>query len=85
MTERFAVGSSPHIHAPLDTQKIMAWVLVSLLPAGAVGVWFLGSSSLVVIATCVVVCVGILKVIFTGDLNKDIVINKEQRDRKSVV
>ena len=26
MTERFAVGSSPHIHAPLDTQKIMAWV-----------------------------------------------------------
>ena len=36
----------------------MAWVLVSLLPAGAAGVWFLGSSSLVVIATCVVVCVG---------------------------
>ena len=44
MTERFAVGSSPHIHAPLDTRKIMAWVLVSLLPAGAAGVWFLGLS-----------------------------------------
>ena len=58
MTERFAVGSSPHIHAPLDTQKIMAWVLASLLPAGAAGVWFLGSSSLAVIATCVIVCVG---------------------------
>ena len=36
----------------------MAWVLVSLLPAGAAGVWFLGSSSLAVIATCVTVCVG---------------------------
>ena len=36
----------------------MAWVLVSLLPAGAAGVWFLGSSSLAVIATCVIVCVG---------------------------
>lgn len=58
MTERFAVGSSPHIHAPLDTQKIMAWVLASLLPAGAAGVWFLGGSSLAVIATCVTVCVG---------------------------
>lgn len=58
MIERFAVGSSPHIHAPLDTRKIMAWVLVSLLPAGAAGVWFLGSSSLAVIATCVIVCVG---------------------------
>ena len=58
MTERFTVGSSPHIHAPLDTRKIMAWVLVSLLPAGAAGVWFLGSSSLAVIATCVIVCVG---------------------------
>jgi len=58
MTERFTVGSSPHIHAPLDTRKIMAWVLVSLLPAGAAGVWFLGSSSLAVIATCVAVCVG---------------------------
>ncbi|WP_299298775.1 RnfABCDGE type electron transport complex subunit D [uncultured Fretibacterium sp.] len=58
MTERFAVGSSPHIHAPLDTRKIMAWVLVSLLPAGAAGVWFLGASSLAVIATCVIVCVG---------------------------
>ena len=58
MTERFAVGSSPHIHAPLDTRKIMAWVLVSLLPAGAAGVWFLGFSSLAVIATCMAVCVG---------------------------
>ena len=58
MTERFAVGSSPHIHAPLDTQKIMEWVLASLLPAGAAGVWFLGFSSLAVIATCVAVCVG---------------------------
>ena len=58
MSDRFVVGSSPHIHAPLDTRKIMGWVLVALLPAGAAGVWFLGASSLGVIVTCVVVCVG---------------------------
>lgn len=58
MSVRFTVGSSPHIHAPLDTRTIMGWVLVALLPAGAVGVWFLGFASLGVIATCVAVCVG---------------------------
>ena len=58
MSSRLTVGSSPHIHAPLDTQKIMAWVLASLLPAGAAGIWFLGLSSLGVIVTCVAVCVG---------------------------
>ncbi|RRD65131.1 RnfABCDGE type electron transport complex subunit D [Fretibacterium sp. OH1220_COT-178] len=58
MSSRFVVASSPHIHAPLDTRKIMAWVLAALLPAGAAGVWFLGLSSVWVIVTCVVVCVG---------------------------
>ena len=58
MNARLTVSSSPHIHAPLDTRTIMGWVLVALIPAGAVGVWFLGFASLGVIATCVAMCVG---------------------------
>ena len=46
MNARLTVSSSPHIHAPLDTRTIMGWVLVALIPAGAVGVWFLGSRHL---------------------------------------
>jgi len=57
MTERLlAVSSSPHIHAPLDTQKIMMWVLIALAPAGLAGVYFLGIRSAAVMAVCVAAC-----------------------------
>lgn len=51
------VASSPHIRSELSTQKIMAWVLAALVPAGAAGVFYLGTRSLLVIAACVVACV----------------------------
>ncbi|PIE53745.1 MAG: Na+-transporting NADH:ubiquinone oxidoreductase subunit D [Dethiosulfovibrio peptidovorans] len=58
MTSRFVIGSSPHIHGALTTQKIMALVLLALVPAGAAGIWFLGLSSLWVICVCVLSAVG---------------------------
>ena len=58
MTERLlAVSSSPHIHSPMDTQKIMMWVLIALAPAGLAGVYFLGLRAAAVMAVCVASCV----------------------------
>lgn len=56
MTERdlkLVVASSPHVHSPLSTQKIMGLVIAALLPAGAAGVHFMGWRALAVIAVCV--------------------------------
>jgi len=54
---KFVVSSSPHIHAALTTQKIMAWVLIALAPAGVMGVWYYGLRALAVMAVCVASCV----------------------------
>ncbi|NLL36068.1 MAG: RnfABCDGE type electron transport complex subunit D [Fretibacterium sp.] len=57
MTSRLVIASSPHIHSGLTTQKIMGWVLLSLLPAGLAGACFFGARALTVVAVCVVTCV----------------------------
>lgn len=58
MKERLlVVSSSPHIHSPLNTQKIMMWVLIALAPAGAAGAYFFGLRAAAVMALCVAVCV----------------------------
>jgi electron transport complex protein RnfD len=57
MERLLAVSSSPHIHAPLDTQKIMAWVLISLTPAGLAGIYFFGLRSAAVMAVCIIASV----------------------------
>lgn len=57
MERLLVVSSSPHIHAPLDTQKIMMWVLMALAPAGFAGVWFMGIRAAFVMAVCVLFCV----------------------------
>lgn len=58
MEERLlVVSSSPHIHSPLDTQKIMAYLLIALAPAGLAGIYFFGIRAAIVMAVCVVSCV----------------------------
>lgn len=57
MSEQFTISSSPHISSPLSTQKTMALVIASLIPAGAAGVYFFGARSLAVIAVCTATCV----------------------------
>ncbi len=77
MERLLVVSSSPHIHAPLDTQKIMGWVLAALSPAGIAGIYFFGLRAAAVMAVCVVSCVACeylwerctKRTITTGDLS----------------
>ena len=57
MERLLVVSSSPHIHSPLDTQKVMGWVLAALAPAGLAGVYFFGFRAAIVMAVCVASCV----------------------------
>ena len=57
MERLLVVSSSPHIHSPLDTQKVMGWVLAALAPAGLAGVYFFGVRAAIVMAVCVASCV----------------------------
>lgn len=51
------VSAPPHIRGDESTARIMADVLIALVPAGAVGVYLFGLSALWVILTCVASCV----------------------------
>lgn len=57
MSAKLVVSSSPHVHSDFSTQKIMCMVILSLIPAGIMGVYFLGLRSLAVIAACIIACV----------------------------
>ncbi|MBQ7264261.1 MAG: RnfABCDGE type electron transport complex subunit D [Synergistaceae bacterium] len=57
MTTRLTIASSPHVHSPLDTRKIMGTVLLALAPAGLAGLCSFGIAALWPIVTCVVACV----------------------------
>lgn len=48
---------SPHVNSSKTTQSIMLDVLIALAPAGIMSVVIFGLRSLLVIATCVLVCV----------------------------
>ncbi len=49
---------SPHIHSGRSTSGIMRDVLISLLPATVAGVVIFGLKALLVVAVCVICCVG---------------------------
>ncbi len=51
------VSPSPHVHGAFTTQRLMADVLIALLPAFAVSVWVFGVSALIVTAVSVACCV----------------------------
>ena len=48
------VSSSPHIHSGESIQRVMWTVVICLLPASLVGVYFFGAAALKVIGFCVV-------------------------------
>ena len=50
---KLTVASSPHIRGNFRTNRIMLDVVLSLLPALAVGVWMLGLRALIVTLICV--------------------------------
>ncbi len=57
MDNKLIVSASPHIRAHYTTQGIMADVLIALMPAMLVAVYFLGIRSLLITALSVVSCV----------------------------
>lgn len=43
------LSTAPHVHSPVTTQRLMLYVLLSLLPCAAVGVYAFGFSALTVL------------------------------------
>lgn len=57
MSDLLKVTSSPHVRAKDDTQRIMLYVIISLLPATVFGVINFGIKALILVLACVASCV----------------------------
>ena len=57
MDTKLTVSTSPHVHSEFSTRGIMLTVIYALIPAGIIGVYFLGLRALSVIASCIIACV----------------------------
>lgn len=53
----YILSSSPHTHAHSSVSRIMLDVIIALLPATAMGIYFFGMPAVWTIATCVSSCV----------------------------
>ena len=53
MSEKMNVSSNPHIRSNVTTQKIMAAVIIALLPTTIFGVWNFGFHALLLILVTV--------------------------------
>ena len=51
------VSSSPHLHSPVTTPRLMRDVLIALLPALIASVVLFGPRALLLTAVCVAACV----------------------------
>ncbi len=58
MSNQVKLSVSPHIHSGNSTRRIMLDVLIALLPTTVAGAIIFGVRSLLVVATCVISCVG---------------------------
>lgn len=70
MNNKLKLSVSPHIHSGQSTAGIMRDVLISLLPATIAGTVIFGLRSLLVIAVCVIACVG-FEALFNVIVKKD--------------
>lgn len=70
MSSSIKVMISPHIHSGRSTARIMADVLIALLPAAIAGVVIFGLNALWVILTCIIASVG-FEAIFNLITKKD--------------
>ena len=67
MTDQILISSSPQIHAPLSTRRVMVAVLLALVPSGLWSVYLFGLRSLAVIGASVVAAMvteGLLNLVF---------------------
>lgn len=51
-TDKLIVSSSPHLHSGENISKIMLYVIISLMPACAVGVYYFGFNAVKVLFYC---------------------------------
>ncbi|MGL4738649.1 MAG: RnfABCDGE type electron transport complex subunit D [Cellulosilyticaceae bacterium] len=58
MEKQWNGSSSPHVRADHSIQSIMKDVIIALMPALVVGIYFFGIRALVVTLVCVISCVG---------------------------
>jgi len=58
MKKDLVISPSPHIHDNVTTRRLMRDVIIALIPAFLVSVWFFGVNTLLVTAVSVGVCVG---------------------------
>ncbi len=59
MSNTLTISPSPHLHGVFQTRRLMLDVVIALLPAWLVGLYFFGIGALVVTLISVVSCVGI--------------------------
>lgn len=57
MANRFFVSPAPHLHSDYATTRLMADVVIALMPALAVSAWVFGLNVLIITALSVVSCV----------------------------
>ena len=58
MNNKLTIAPSPHVRSDITTAKIMLDVVIALVPAMIASVIFFGFRALLLIAVCVVCCVG---------------------------
>lgn len=56
---RLTVSSSPHLHAPISTERVMRDVLIALLPSVFAALVFFGLRALLVTLFCAALCIGL--------------------------
>jgi electron transport complex protein RnfD len=55
----YTLSSSPHVRRDISIRRIMIDVLLALLPATLVGLWFFGWHAVVVVLLCIGFCLGV--------------------------
>ena len=55
-SRKLAVASSPHVSPPIGTRSLMLDVLIALVPALCIGIWFFGPRALTMTVVSVLAC-----------------------------
>ncbi|WP_027400365.1 RnfABCDGE type electron transport complex subunit D [Anaerovorax odorimutans] len=55
--DNLIVASSPHLVDSITTSKIMAMVIIALMPAFAVSIWVFGARAIFLTGICIIACV----------------------------
>jgi electron transport complex protein RnfD len=73
MEHKFIVSSSPHIHQKKSVSDIMLDVIIALIPATLIGIYFFGMRAALVVLTAIASCV-LSEYIFQKALKKTVTI-----------